>query len=82
MLISVALVILEFLKLGDDHRSATVGRKPKVLCALLIASGAASAPMLKALMAIEGDPKIESPAQRSPQFSLICASKPPAKRFK
>eukprot|EP01052_Picozoa_sp_SAG31_P032559 SAG31_NODE_3580_length_4100_cov_8.067483_4_plen_161_part_00 len=45
--VQVALAILEFLGLGDDHRSAAVGRKPKVLCALLIACSAGSAPMLR-----------------------------------
>lgn len=53
VLVSVALAIMEFLKLGDDQRSSAVGRKPKVLCAILISSFVASAPMVKALLDIE-----------------------------
>ena len=66
IIVAVVLCMLEFLGLrGAAANPVVTGRKPQVLCIILLGSGGASAPLVKALLDL----------QYAFDMSMVCKSK-------
>lgn len=54
IIVAVVLCMLEFLGLrGSEANPVATGRKPQILCIILLGSGGASAPLIKALLDLQ-----------------------------